>query len=61
MSYYAFFYSPIQKRRTETMLKSEFTIETLGEPNLQALTEYEQRTFLETLLKRIIELKAQND
>ena len=43
------------------MLKSEFTIETLGEPNLQALTEYEQRTFLETLLKRIIELKAQKD
>ncbi len=43
------------------MLKSEFTIETLGEPNIQALTENEQRTFLETLLKRIAELKAQQD
>lgn len=43
------------------MLKSEFTIETLGEPNLQALTENEQQTFLETLLKRIAELKAQKD
>ena len=43
------------------MLKSEFTIETLGEPNLQALTENEQRMFFESLLKRLIELKAQKD
>lgn len=43
------------------MLKTEFTIETLGEPNIQALTENEQRTFFETLLRRIAELKAQQD
>lgn len=43
------------------MLKSEFTIETLGEPNIQTLTESEQRTFFEMLLKRIAELKAQKD
>lgn len=43
------------------MSKTEFTIETLGEPNLQALSENERRTFFETLLKRIIELKAQKD
>lgn len=43
------------------MSKTEFTIETLGEPNIQALTESEQRMFLETLLKRIMELKAQKD
>lgn len=43
------------------MSKTEFTIETLSEPNLQVLSENERRTFFERLLKRIVELKAQKD
>lgn len=43
------------------MNKSELEIETIGEPNVQALPEAEQRTFLETLLARIKELKEQNE
>lgn len=38
------------------MLKTELEIETIGEPNVQALPEAEQRTFFETLLARIKEL-----
>ena len=37
-------------------LKTELEIETIGEPNVQALPEAEQRTFFETLLARIKEL-----
>ncbi len=43
------------------VLKTELEIETIGEPNVQALPEAEQRTFLETLLARIKELKEQNE
>ena len=44
------------------MSKKEFTIETIGEPNIQALSESEQRTFFEILLAHITEIaKAQNN
>ena len=39
------------------MLKTEILIETIGEPNIQALSESEQRTFFDTLFERIMELK----
>lgn len=41
------------------MLKTEFEIETIDEPNVAALPEAEQRTFFETLLARIKELSEQ--
>lgn len=41
------------------MLKTELEIETIGEPNVAALPEAEQRTFFETLLARIKELSGQ--
>jgi len=41
------------------MLRTEFTIETLGEPDLTELSESEQRTFFETLLSAILELVTQ--
>lgn len=43
------------------MLKTELEIETIGEPNVQALPEAEQQTFFETLLAHIKELKEQNE
>ena len=39
------------------MLKTELEIETIGEPNVSALPDAEQRTFFETLLARIMQLK----
>jgi hypothetical protein len=38
------------------MLRTEYTVETLGEPDLTALSESEQRTFFDTLLSAILEL-----
>lgn len=43
------------------MLKTELEVETIGEPSVQALPEAEQRSFLETLLARIKELKDQDN
>lgn len=43
------------------MLKTELKIETIGEPNVAALPEAEQRTFFETLLARVKELSEQQD
>ena len=39
------------------MIKAELVTETIGEANIQALNESEQRTFFDTLFERIIELK----
>lgn len=38
------------------MLKTELKIETVGQPNIQALSESEQRTFFETLFVNILKL-----
>ncbi len=38
------------------MLKTELSIETIGEPNIQALNESEQHIFFETLFNSIINL-----
>ena len=38
------------------MLKSELTIETVGQPSIQSLSESEQRTFFETLFANILKL-----
>lgn len=43
------------------MLKTELTVVTLGEPNVNALTESERRTFFETLLNRITVLKQSKE
>ena len=42
------------------MLKTELSIETIGEPNIQALSESEQRIFFETLFTSIMNLYARN-
>lgn len=41
------------------MPKTELKIEPIGEPDIKALPEAEQRTFFETLLARIKELSEQ--
>ena len=41
------------------MLKTELKVETVGTPNIQALTESEQRTFFETLFASILKLSKQ--
>lgn len=38
------------------MLKTELTVKTIGQPNIQALSESEQRTFFETLFVNILKL-----
>lgn len=43
------------------MLKTELEIETIGEPDIRALPESEQHTFLETLLAQLKELKEQQN
>ncbi len=43
------------------MLKTELDIETIGEPDIRALPESEQHTFLETLLAHIKELKDNSE
>lgn len=43
------------------MLKTDFEIEIIGEPDIKALPEAEQRTFFETLLARIKELKDNSE
>lgn len=43
------------------MLKTELEIETIGEPDIRALPESEQQSFLETLLARLKELKENNE
>ena len=42
------------------MLKTELSIEIIGEPNIQALSESEQRIFFETLFNNIMNLYRQN-
>ena len=43
------------------MPKTELEIKPIGEPDIKALPESEQHTFLETLLARIKELKANSE
>ncbi|MDE7439914.1 MAG: hypothetical protein K2N23_05370 [Clostridia bacterium] len=43
------------------MPKTELEIEPIGEPDIKALPEREQLTFLDTLLARIKELKANSE
>lgn len=38
------------------MLKTELKIETVGQPNIQTLSESERRTFFETLFANILKL-----
>ena len=38
------------------MLKTELEVVTIGEPNVSALTDSEQRLFFETLYQRVMEL-----
>ena len=47
----------LQTTRSKTkMLKTELKIETIGEPNIQVLSESEQLAFLETLFANILKL-----
>lgn len=42
------------------MLKTDLKVETIGTPNIQALSESEQRTFFETLFASILKLSNQS-
>lgn len=54
-------YNPNENKEKKGVLKTELEIETIGEPNVQALPEAERRTFFETLLARIKDLQEQDD
>lgn len=45
----------------DKVLKTELEIVTVGEPDITALPEFEQRTFFETLLAKIKELNENNE
>ncbi len=42
------------------LLKTELIIQTIGEPNIQALSESEQRIFFDTLFANIMQLYKQS-
>lgn len=41
--------------------KKEIEVRSIGKPSIEALSESEQQVFYSTLLKRITELKAEDD
>lgn len=45
----------------EKKQKKEIEVRLIGEPSIETLTEAEQQVFYSTLLKRITELKAEDD
>ena len=54
-------YNAILKGGKKAVLKTDFEIEIIGEPDIKALPESEQHTFLETLLAQLKELKEQQN
>ena len=50
-----FLFSNLEKEG-EIMLKTELLIETLGEPDIAIMGEFEQSVLFETLFERIVKL-----
>ena len=48
-----------KKRRTKKMLQTNLKVVAVGEPNIEALTDGEKRTFFESIFSRIVELHQQ--
>ena len=49
----------IQKKEDEKMLQTNLKVVAVGEPDLEALTDGEKRTFFESIFSRIVELHQQ--
>ena len=49
----------IQKKEDEKMLQTNLKVVAVGEPNIEALTDGEKRTFIESIFSRIVELHKQ--
>ena len=49
----------IQKKEDEKMLQTNLKVVAVGEPDLEALTDGEKRTFFESIFSRIVELHKQ--
>ena len=49
----------IQKKEDGKMLPTNLKIVAVGEPDLEALTDGEKRTFFESMFSRIVELHQQ--
>ena len=49
----------ISKKEDEKMLHTELNVVAVGEPDLEALTDGEKRTFFESIFSRIVELYKQ--
>ena len=49
----------IQKKGGRKMLQTNLKVVAVGEPNIEALTDGEKRTFFESILSRIVELHQQ--
>ena len=49
----------IQKKEDDKMLQTELKVVAVGEPNIEALTDGEKRSFFESIFSRIVELHQQ--
>ena len=49
----------IQKKGGRKMLQTNLKVVAVGEPNIEALTDGEKRTFFESIFSRIVELHQQ--
>ena len=47
------------KKEDEKMLQTNLKVVAVGEPNIEALTDGEKRTFFESIFSRIVELHQQ--
>lgn len=48
-----------KKKEDEKMLQTNLKVVAVGEPNIEALTDGEKRTFFESIFSRIVELHKQ--
>ena len=48
-----------KKKEDEKMLQTNLKVVAVGEPNIEALTDGEKRTFFESIFSRIVELYKQ--
>ena len=49
----------ISKKEDDKMLQTNLKVVAVGEPNIEALTDGEKRTFFESIFSRIVELHQQ--
>ena len=57
---YVIYHTKTAVKEVPKVQKTELQVNTIGKPNIQSLPEAEQRSFYETLLAHIKQLKTQD-